>query len=120
VAHGERSLRGGLPTGQGRVDGGSLKRWVDDVGAVAVGGGILRRRGSSSGRRWRWKTPATSEEQGEGEGQSHLVKKDLKEVLIEDDGQWRRRLRRSGSSIGLRGVPTAPREEDDGEGWLKS
>jgi hypothetical protein len=46
-------------------------------------------------------------------GQSHLAEKGMEEMLTVDGGQ---RLRRSGGSIGLRGGPAAPREEDDGEG----
>jgi hypothetical protein len=112
---------GGLPARQGRVDGGSPKRRVNGEGAVAaVGGGVLRWRGSSDGQRWRWKVLAASEGQGEDEGQSQLVGKGLEEVLTEDGGQRRHQLRCSGGSIGLRGGPAAPREEDDGEGQLKS
>jgi hypothetical protein len=84
-----------------------------------VGGGVLRRRGSSGGRRVWWKVPAASEGQGEDEGQSHLARKSLEEVLTEDGGQRRRRLWRSGGAIGLWGGPAAPREEDDGEGRLE-
>jgi hypothetical protein len=50
-------------------------------------------------------------------GQSHLAEKGMEEMLTVDGGQ---RLRRSGGSIGLRGGPVAPREEDDGEGQLES
>jgi hypothetical protein len=85
-----------------------------------VGGGVLRRRGSSGGRRWQWKAPTALEGRGDGEGRSHLAEKGLEEELTEDGGQRRCRLRRSSGSIGLRGGPTAPREEDDGEGRLES
>jgi hypothetical protein len=89
------------------------------------GGGSGEQRRSEAAGKLRWPTVVVegtcSIKGARGmRGAKPFGQKGLEEALTEDGGRWRCWLQCSGDSIGLRGGPATPWEEDKGVGWLES